>query len=170
MSLFDLLFLVAALVTVITLATAGVIALQGYRAKAFRILRVYGICLVTYLATALSVDFFTPQRVIAPGLPWCFDDWCLQVRRLHRTRIGSRRLISPKNIVATSLVPLGALVSQKSCAATSPTKPAMDTINRKALMFTVRFRVATTWGIIGHHHGPATCARTFFLNQGKASA
>ena len=30
------------------------------------------------------VGFYSPQRVLKPGDPWCFDDWCLTVDQVKR--------------------------------------------------------------------------------------
>ena len=59
-------------------------------AKALRIVRAYGIGAVAYLAIAVAVDFFKPQRVLAVGAPWCLDDWCLQVESVSRATDGPR--------------------------------------------------------------------------------
>lgn len=83
--IFDLIFLAAVLISAITLITAAISALRGRGKKFLRILRIYGMCLVAYFAVALAVDLFRPQRVIAIGEPWCFDDWCLQVEKVDHT-------------------------------------------------------------------------------------
>jgi len=84
MTIFDLLFLASVLASIATLVGVGILAMRGRRAGALRILRVYGLCALAYLAVALAVDFFKPQRVLAVGDPWCFDDWCLQVQKVDR--------------------------------------------------------------------------------------
>ncbi len=33
----------------------------------------------------MAVAYAAPQRVIAAGEPWCFDDWCLTVENVKRT-------------------------------------------------------------------------------------
>ena len=85
MTIFDLLFLAAALSTIVTLLTVGVLAIRGRRAKALRILEGLGICAVVYLAIGLAVSFLKPQRVFAIGDPWCADDWCLAVEQVTHT-------------------------------------------------------------------------------------
>lgn len=90
MNVFDLLFLASVLASVITLIAAAISALRGRGAKALRILRIYGMCALTYFAIALAVDFVKPQRVIAVGEPWCFDDWCLQVENIDHAPTGSK--------------------------------------------------------------------------------
>jgi len=92
MTIFDLIFLAAVLISVITLATAAVSALRGRGKKSLKILRIYGLCVVVYFLVALAVDLFRPQRVIAIGEPWCFDDWCLQVENVDHTSNGFKAL------------------------------------------------------------------------------
>lgn len=81
MTIFDLIFLAALLISVITLASAAVCALRGRGKRSLKILRNYGLGVVVYFLVALAVDFFHPQRVIAIDAPFCLDDWCLQVWR-----------------------------------------------------------------------------------------
>lgn len=88
MTIFDLLFLVAALASLTTLATAGVLALRGKFKEAIWVLTVYGVCLAVYLATGLAVSLIKPQRVIAMGDPWCFDDWCLTAESVQKTSVS----------------------------------------------------------------------------------
>lgn len=92
MKIFDLIFLAAVLISVITLITAAISALRGRGKKSLRILRIYGMCVVAYFSVALGVDFFRPQRVIAVGEPLCLDDWCLQVENVDRTSDGLKAL------------------------------------------------------------------------------
>ena len=89
MTIFDLIFLAAVLISVITLATAAVSALLGRGKKSLKILRIYGLCVVAYFLVALAVDFFQPQRVFAVGEPFCLDDWCLEVENVNYTSNGS---------------------------------------------------------------------------------
>ena len=90
MTIFDLLFLACVLATAITLTFAVIFALRGRGAKALSIARAYGFCAVAYLAIAMAVDFFKPQRVLAVGAPWCLDDWCLQVENASRATDGPK--------------------------------------------------------------------------------
>jgi hypothetical protein len=85
MSLFDLLFLLAFLSSFITLATVAVAAMQGRRAKARRVVTVWGICAAVYLALSLAVSYTRPQGILRVGEPWCFDDWCLVVDQVSQT-------------------------------------------------------------------------------------
>ncbi len=85
MSIFDLVFILAFLATLAALTAAAVSALRGRHGAALRILRAYGICLAGYLAVSLAAAYLGPQRVLAVGEPWCFDDWCLTVDGVERT-------------------------------------------------------------------------------------
>lgn len=79
MTIFDLIFLLALLTSVVTLGLAAIAGFRGRLMQSLRILRTWGIGALVYCACALAVAFFAPQRVIAIGDPWCFDDWCLTV-------------------------------------------------------------------------------------------
>jgi len=78
-TIFDLIFLLALLTSVVTLVLAAIAGIRGRRTQSLRILRTWGIGALVYCACALAVALFAPQRVIAIGDPWCFDDWCLTV-------------------------------------------------------------------------------------------
>jgi hypothetical protein len=81
-SVFDLLFLFAALATVASLVVGVVLAALGRRTAFFRLLRGLGVSVAGYLAIGLAVSFLKPQRVLSVGEPWCFDDWCLTVEHV----------------------------------------------------------------------------------------
>ena len=83
MTPFDLLFLASFLVSVITLVTAAVMAIRGRASRAFLILGVWLVCAAIYLGISVAVAYAAPQRVIAAGTPWCFDDWCLTVKNIN---------------------------------------------------------------------------------------
>jgi hypothetical protein len=85
MTVFDLLFLAAFAVSLIALAAAAFAAIRGRVARAFSILTIWLACAAVYLGTSVAVAFFAPQRVIAAGQPWCFDDWCLTVEKVRHT-------------------------------------------------------------------------------------
>lgn len=83
MTIFDLLFLASFLVSVMVLVTAAYVAVRGRVSRAFRILGVWLVCAAVYLGTSMAVAYAAPQRVIAAGEPWCFDDWCLTVEKVR---------------------------------------------------------------------------------------
>jgi hypothetical protein len=79
MNIFEPLFLLLVLVTVITLLTAAVFAVRGKSARAGRILRRLGLGAGVYFAIVIAVSMFNPQRVYRVGDTQCFDDWCIEV-------------------------------------------------------------------------------------------
>ena len=81
MTIFDLLFLALLLTSVITLITAAVAALRGRRQNARKILLRLAASAAVYVAIVGIVGLLSPQRVLAVGDPWCFDDWCLSVEK-----------------------------------------------------------------------------------------
>jgi hypothetical protein len=85
MTVFDLLFILACHISVVTMAVAAISAIRGRLPRALKILRLYCICVAGYFAIAVAVAFLKPQRVISIGDPWCFDDWCLTVEKVDRT-------------------------------------------------------------------------------------
>ncbi len=83
-TLFDLLFILLFLAALAALAAAAVAALRGRGRRALAILRRLGISAAAYLAIVAATGFFSPQRVLRVGDPWCFDDWCLSVESVTR--------------------------------------------------------------------------------------
>jgi hypothetical protein len=92
MSIFDLLFLLTVLASVITLAVVAVFAIRGQRSRALRILRLYVACAAGYLMAGIAVSFLKPQRVVPVGEPWCFDDWCLTAEKVSKTPGAGARI------------------------------------------------------------------------------
>jgi hypothetical protein len=84
MNLFEPLFLLLALVTVITLVTATAFGVGGRWARAGRILRRLGIGAAVYFAVVIAVSIVSPRRVYRVGDTQCFDDWCIAVVEAHR--------------------------------------------------------------------------------------
>jgi hypothetical protein len=80
MTIFDLVFLVAVLASVVTLSAAGVLALRGRFRQAAKLLARYGAGVALYLAVLVAVSLVSPQRVLAVGEDHCFDDWCIAVQ------------------------------------------------------------------------------------------
>jgi hypothetical protein len=77
MTLFDLLFLVLALITLIAVLTAGALALSRRTAQSLRILRRLALGALLYFAVVIAVSVFAPRRVFNLGDTQCFDDWCV---------------------------------------------------------------------------------------------
>lgn len=85
MSIFDLLFLLVFLASVVTLVTVAVFAIRGRGARALKVVAAWGMCAVAYLAIGFAVSYAKPQEILRAGEPWCFDDWCLVVDQVSRT-------------------------------------------------------------------------------------
>jgi hypothetical protein len=92
MTVFDLLFLVAALSSFSVLIGVIILAARGQFHRAGRLLRTYALAAVAYVGVGVIVSLAVPQRVIARGVPWCFDDWCLTAERVTRTPDGAMAL------------------------------------------------------------------------------
>jgi hypothetical protein len=82
MSIFDLIFLLSALISMVSVLAAATLAFIGRRRSARAIVRSLGIYVLGYLALSILVSAMKPQRILAVGTPWCFDDWCLAVDRV----------------------------------------------------------------------------------------
>jgi hypothetical protein len=78
-TIFDLLFILVFLASVVTLGAAGVAALRGHRRRAFRLLVGWAISAAIYLGAVVVVALTSPQRILAIGEDRCFDDWCVAV-------------------------------------------------------------------------------------------
>jgi hypothetical protein len=89
MTVFDLLFLLTALIVLVGLVAAAIAAIAGRRARAVRIGRGLALGLAVYFVVSVTVSFLTPQRVIATGAPWCFDDWCFTLERITARDSGA---------------------------------------------------------------------------------
>jgi len=79
MSIFDLVFLAAALATAGSLLAAAVAAVRGRLAASRRVLRRLALGAGVYLVVLVAVSLFTPGRVLAIGEDNCSDDWCVAV-------------------------------------------------------------------------------------------
>jgi hypothetical protein len=83
MTILDLLFLASFSVSLIVLFIAAYAAVRGRLSRAVWILGVWLAGALWYMATSLADAYAAPQRVIAIGTPWCFDDWCLTVNKVQ---------------------------------------------------------------------------------------
>jgi len=77
--MFDLLFLLIVLVTVIVLLIAVVNLLRQRFAQVGKLLLRYGLGLALYFLILISVSLTSPQQVVAMKVDRCFDDWCVGV-------------------------------------------------------------------------------------------
>lgn len=88
MALFNLVFLAAFAVSLVTLIAGAFAAVRGNMPRAFSILRLWLIGAALYLGTSVAVAYAAPQRILQIGDPWCFDDWCLTVKNTQRTNVN----------------------------------------------------------------------------------
>ncbi|HUK31562.1 MAG TPA: hypothetical protein VLV89_10645 [Candidatus Acidoferrum sp.] len=89
MNLFDLLFIALFLSAIVSLAAAGIAAARGKRASALRTLRILGVCAAVYFAIVFIVSAATPRKMLNPGDPQCFDDWCISAEGAQRVNENS---------------------------------------------------------------------------------
>jgi hypothetical protein len=90
MSVFDLIFIGTVLGTIVAGILVLVDIVRGRLAQAARIVAACSIGAAVYLATGLTVSYFKPQHIVSIGEPWCFDDWCLQVKNVNRLPSATR--------------------------------------------------------------------------------
>lgn len=83
MNLYEPLFLLLALVTLVTWTTALILAVSGRLRRAGRILRRWSVGAAIYFAVVIVVSAVQTPRDFALGEPQCFDDWCIAVVGRH---------------------------------------------------------------------------------------
>ncbi|HUE20978.1 MAG TPA: hypothetical protein VMQ86_04810 [Bryobacteraceae bacterium] len=88
-SLFDLLFIVIFLATVVTLLSVASFAVRGQGARALAILRRLCFCAGAYLGVVVLTSVFWPRTVLQVGEQRCFDDWCMAVAGASRQSTGA---------------------------------------------------------------------------------
>jgi len=96
-SLFDALFVAVALAVVVTIATAAASAVRGRWRRAAALLGACAAGTAIYLGVVVAVSLASPQRVLAIGDDWCFDDWCVTVDEVRRTSV-----LGPRDRPATA--------------------------------------------------------------------
>lgn len=90
MSLFDLLFILLFLVTVLSLMTCGVLALRRNFDRARRILLRLGVGAAVYMFLVIVASLLLPRRVVAIGSEQCFDDLCISVANFAQATEGAQ--------------------------------------------------------------------------------
>ena len=88
MTIFDLLFILIFLATVVAVATAVFQAIRGHGRKSFRVLIVAAAGLAVYFAICCATTLLTPRRVLNLHEPQCFDDWCIALDGVIEMRDG----------------------------------------------------------------------------------
>jgi hypothetical protein len=84
-TIFDLLFIVVFLASIVMLILASLAALRRRPARAGATLRRLGIMVGVYIGTVIVVSLLSPRRVLNVGDAQCWDDWCIAVTDLHRS-------------------------------------------------------------------------------------
>jgi hypothetical protein len=79
MTIFDLLFLLVLLISVLTLLSAAILGATGRGRAAVRVLKIWGISAAGYVAVAVISGFALPLKTYHLGDEQCDDDWCLTV-------------------------------------------------------------------------------------------
>jgi len=82
--IFDLVFLAVLLTVLVLLVLAAYAGLRGRGRRASSLFLVCGATVTVYFAVLLVVSLASPQRVLALGEDWCFDDWCIAVDGVTR--------------------------------------------------------------------------------------
>lgn len=83
-TIFEPLFILCFLATVVTLVVATVSAIRGHRARAVASLKKLGICAAVYAAALLAVGAGSQRKIYRVGDMQCFDDWCITVTGVAR--------------------------------------------------------------------------------------
>jgi hypothetical protein len=92
MTTFDLLFVLVVFATIATLIVVVVQVLRGRFRQVVKIIATYGVCLAVYLGILIGVSIATPQRVLALGENRCFDDWCIAVVDIEKSKLSTGML------------------------------------------------------------------------------
>jgi len=77
--MFDLLFILLFLATLIVLITCVVQVLRGRGSQAARLLKRHALILLIYFLVLSIVSWTSPQRVVPMQADRCFDDWCVAI-------------------------------------------------------------------------------------------
>jgi hypothetical protein len=85
MNVFEPLFLLLVLVTLVTVAISARAALGGRWDRTGRLLRRLALGAVVYFAVVVLVSLVSARRVYHTGEPQCFDDWCITVSNVTRS-------------------------------------------------------------------------------------
>jgi hypothetical protein len=87
--IFELLFILIFLATIVAVATAAFHAIRGHRRKSLRILTVTAISLAIYFAACCVSTVLTPRRELSVGQPLCFDDWGVELDAVNKSASDS---------------------------------------------------------------------------------
>jgi len=82
MNIFELLFILLFITSILILALAALSAIRGCMAHSIAILKAYGTGLATYFGIVILASLVLPPRIFKFGEQLRFDDWCIIVERI----------------------------------------------------------------------------------------
>src|SRR5437016_7951355 len=85
MTIFDLVFILVFLTSLVSLMRILYLGVRNRRDKALRLTKYLGLFLGIYLGSVLIVSLAMPQRTLKLGDQECWDDWCIAVEHLERS-------------------------------------------------------------------------------------
>lgn len=85
MTIFDLVFLAAALASIVTILCILALLVRRRWFSAARLAIGWAACVVVYVVVGLAISYVRPQKLVRIGEAWCFDDWCMQVDQAGRS-------------------------------------------------------------------------------------
>jgi hypothetical protein len=89
MTIYEPLFLLIALASVIVLITAAIKAIRGRGKSALRLLGTWAACMLVYFGICVASAARAPRRVMQTKQPVCFDDWCIEIEEVTRVAEGN---------------------------------------------------------------------------------
>jgi len=89
MTIFDLLFILIFLATVVALSSAIFQAIRGQRRKSLRVLSVSAVSAAIYFAICCASSILTPRCELRIGQSQCFDDWCVELDAINKIASNS---------------------------------------------------------------------------------
>jgi hypothetical protein len=87
-TIFDLLFLVGALLLLVALLRITYQLIRGRSAPALALVRRTAAMVIIYFTAIVVTSLATPRRIVPPGTAQCFDDWCITVAAVARRSAG----------------------------------------------------------------------------------
>lgn len=89
MTIYEPLFLLIALISIIVLITAAVKGIGGSGKSALRLLCIWAACMLIYFGICLVVAARAPRQSLQIEEPVCFDDWCIQIDEVTHATAGN---------------------------------------------------------------------------------
>src|ERR1051326_1674328 len=95
MTIFDLIFILVFLTSVVFLIRLLYLLLRKRGDKALRLTKYLGLFVGSYLGIVLVVSLVAAQRTLKVGDQECYDDWCIAVEHVENSN-------APRNVTPTS--------------------------------------------------------------------